>query len=62
MKVASVLRDLAYGTEIVLSRPLYFENENKFNQSLEQQTSDSLYYKDVRHKEIKTLILKYKIP
>jgi hypothetical protein len=32
MKIASVLRDLAYGTEILLSRPLDFENE--FDQSL----------------------------
>jgi hypothetical protein len=56
---ASVLIDLAYGMEILLSRPLNFENE--FNQSLGQQNSDSLYFMDVKHKEIKTLILKYKI-
>jgi hypothetical protein len=57
----SVLWDLAYGIEILLSRPLDFENENKFYESLKQQSNDSLYCKDVRHKEIKTLILKYKI-
>jgi hypothetical protein len=61
MKTRSVLRDLAYGTEILLSRHLDFENENEFDQSLEQQTSDSLYCTDVRHKEIKNLTLKYKI-
>jgi hypothetical protein len=61
MKTGSVLRDLAHGTEILLSRPLDFENENGFDQSQEQQTSDSLYCTDVRHKEIKTLTPKYKI-
>jgi hypothetical protein len=58
VKIASILRDLAYGTEILLSRPLDFENE--LDQSLGQQNSDSLYCMDVKHKEIKTLILKYK--
>jgi hypothetical protein len=61
MKTASVVRDFAIGIEILLSRPLDFENENEVDQSLEQQSSDSLYCKDVRHKDIKTLILKYKI-
>jgi hypothetical protein len=61
MKTAGVLRDLAYGTEILLSGPLDLENENKFEESLEQRTSDSLYCKDVRHKDTKTLIFKYNI-
>jgi hypothetical protein len=50
MKIASILRDLAYGTEIVLCRPLDFEYENEFDKSLEQQNSDSLYGKGERHK------------
>jgi len=59
MKTASVFRDVARGTEILLYRPVNFKNENKFYESLEQQSSDSLYCKDLRHKEIKTLILIY---
>jgi hypothetical protein len=48
-------------SEILLFRPLDFENKNNFDQSLEQQTTDILYCKDVRHKDTKTLTLKYKI-
>jgi hypothetical protein len=56
MKTTTVFRDLAYGTEILLYRPLNFENENKFDESPVQGSGDSLYCKDVRHKECKTLI------
>jgi len=56
MKIATVFRDLAYGTEILLYRPLNFENENKFDESPFQGGGDSLYCKDVRHKEFKILI------
>jgi hypothetical protein len=56
MQTATVFRDLAYGPDILLSRPLNFENENKFDESPVQGSGDSLYCKDVRHKQFKTLI------
>jgi len=56
MKTATVFRDLAYGTEILLYRPLNFGNENKFYMSPFQGSGGCLYYKDLRHEEFKTLI------
>jgi len=56
MKTATVFRDLAYGTEILLYRPLNFENENKFDESPFHASGDSLYCKDISHKEFKTII------
>jgi len=50
MKTATVFRDLAYGTEILLYRTLNFENENKFDESPFQGSGDSLYCKDISHK------------
>jgi hypothetical protein len=56
MQIATVFRDLAYGTEILLYRSLNFENENKFDEIPFKGSGDSLYCKDVRHKKFKTLI------
>ena len=56
MKTASVFRGLAYGTEILLSRSLKLENKNKFNESLDQPICDSLYRKDISHKELESVI------
>ena len=56
MQTVTVFRDLAYGTEILLSRTLNFENENKFDESAFQGRGDSLYCKDIRHKELKPLL------
>jgi hypothetical protein len=42
--------------QILLYRPLKFENENKSDESPNQWSGDSLYCKDVRHKEFKMLI------
>jgi len=52
----SVFRDLAYGIEILLSRSGDFENKNKFDESLDQRICDSLYRKNVRHKELENII------
>ena len=56
MKTASVFRSLAYGKEILLSRSRNFENKNKFDKSLDQRICDSLYRRDVRHKELENVI------
>jgi hypothetical protein len=42
--------------QILLYRSLNFENENKFDEFPFQGSGDSLYCKDVRHEEFKTLI------
>jgi len=39
-----------------VSRHLNFENENEFDESPVQGSGDSLCCKDVRHKELKSLI------
>ena len=54
MKTASVIRGIAYGIEILLSRSSNFKNKNKFDESLDQRIYDSLYRKDVRHKELES--------
>ena len=56
MKTASVIRGLAYGIAILLSGSHNFKNKNKFGESLDQQIYDSLYRKDVRHKELVSVI------
>ena len=59
MKTASVVRGLAYGIEILLSRSSNFKNKNKFDESLDQRIYDSLYRKDVRHKELESVISEF---
>jgi len=61
MKTTSVIRGLAYGIEILLSRSSNFKNKNKYDDSLDQRNYDSLYRRDVRHKELESVISEFQL-